>query len=368
MRACVSYILGTVLIAAAVTTPVVRAGSIRLRNGDHLTGRITALTPDRVAVTTQFAGGIVIKLSTVATMQSKRPLKWIAKNKLIKQVTISPAPGNVGWIIHPVNMAEKTIPVVAPPLPLMPPPPPPPPPPTSIFGPFWDNQLDIGGTNTTGNADSSQFTGSLSFHYVRKPDNLLLAFSGGYGVTNSSESLGFFNSNILWKRRLNELMPKWAKKIFLFTQNTNMYNAIEGLSLRSDTEGGLGYYLWSNHKSEFDLRIGPGYTYARYFHGQTFNYANASAALHFMYRIDRNVKFTQTADYVTSLENVQNYQINSSSNGHVGATSALYIGLPQVVRGMGLQFSFTDMYDNTAGMQGYNRNSTLLVAGMTFKF
>ena len=87
-----------------------------------------------------------------------------------------------------------------------------------------------------------------------------------------------------------------------------------------------------------------------------------------MYRIRKHVKFTQTVDYVTSLENAQDYQINSNSNGYVGATSALSIGLPQIVRGMGLRFSFTDTYDNTAATQGLKPNSTLLIAGMTFRF
>ena len=357
----------TLCIAAAMSSRAALAGTIRLRNGDHLTGRITELTPTRVAVTTQFAGGIVIKLSTVATMQSNRPVKWIGKDNVAKQVTITPAPGNRGWFVHTIKMSEAKIAAVAPPLPLVPPKPAPPAP-TSWFGPYWKNQLYLGGTNTTGNSQSTQFTSSLHFHYVRKPDNLLLAFDGGYGVTNGQESLGFLSSDVLWKRQLNEFKPQWAKKIFLFTQNTNLYNAIQGLSIRSDTEGGVGYYLWSSHKTELDARIGPGYTYARYFHGQSFSYVNASAALHFMYRIDRNIKFTQTANYVTSLENAQDYQISSSSNGHVGATSALDIGLPQIIRGMGLRFSFTDMYDNMAGAQGFKRNSTLLVAGMTLKF
>lgn len=355
------------LAASAIYALRACAGTVYLKNGDRISGRITELTTTRVAINTSFAGGINIRLSKVAGLESRRPVKLTGKNQSVQWVTIRPAPGNVGWVVHPVKVTLKKLPAAVPPLPLIPPKPAPPAP-QSWFGPYWNNELDLGGTNTTGSSQSTQFTGGVNFHYVHKPDNLLLAFNGGYGVTNGSESLGYFSSNILWKRQITGFKPKWMKKIYFFAQNTNLYNAIEGLSIRSDTESGLGYYLWSNHKSEFDARIGPGYTYARYFHGQSFSYVNASAALHFMYRIDKHVKFTQTADYVTSLENAQDYQISASSNGHVGATSALYIGLPQIVRGMGLRFSFTDMYDNTAGTQGLNRNSTLLVAGMTFKF
>jgi putative salt-induced outer membrane protein len=367
MRSGLKNILVLLLGTSAMYASHASAGTIYLKNGDRITGRIIELTPNRVAVNTRFAGGINIRLSTVTRLESRRPVKLVGKNKTVQMVTISPAPGNVGWLVQPVKIALKKFPAVVPPLPLVPPKPAPPPV-ESLFGPHWDNELDLGGTNTTGTSQSTQFTGGLRFHYVNKPDNLLLAFNGGYGVTNGSQSLGFFSSNILWKRQITEFKPKWMKKIYFFAQNTNRYDAIEGLSIRSDTESGLGYYLWSNHRSEFDARIGPGYTYARYFHGQSYSYVNASAGLHFMYRIDQHVKFTQTADYVTSLENAQDYQVSAQSNGHVGATSALYIGLPQIVRGMGLRFSFTDMYDNTAGTQGLKRNSTLLIAGMTFKF
>lgn len=335
-------------------------GTVVLTNGDHLSGRITQLTPRRVVVNTSYAGGVVIKLGDVQTIISRSSVKLTSTAGKISYVTVAPAPGQQGWITHAVPAVRaKAVPADLPPLPLVKKAPPPPAP-VSIFGPYWDNELDLGATNTTGNSNSTLFNGSVRFHYRRRPDNLLVAFTGGYGVTNGTQSLGFFSSNLLWKRQLNEFKPKWAKKVFLFLQNTNLYDAIQGISIRSDTEGGLGYYLWDNKKSEFDLRAGPGYTYERFFHGQSYSYINGTAAAHFRYQIAKHVRFTQTAGYVSSLENAYNYQLN--------AISALYLGLPHIVRGMGLRLSFTDLYDNAAGTQGLKRNSTLIIAALTFKF
>ena len=343
-----------------LTCTVAIGGTVVLNNGDHISGRITQLTQTRVVVNTSYAGGVVIKLSSVQTLISKSPVKLTAANGKTSMVTLAAAPGNQGWITHHVAAEHvKVIPADLPPLPLVKAAPPPPVP-VSIFGPDWDNELDLGATNTTGNSNSTLFNGLIQFHYRHKPDNLLIALTGGYGVTNGSQSLGFFSSNVLWKRQLNEFKPRWAKRAFLFLQNTNLYDAIQGISIRSDTEGGLGYYLWDNKKSEFDLRAGPGYTYERFFHGQSYSYINGVAAAHFRYQLAKHVKFTQTAGYVSSLENVYNYQLS--------ATSALYLGLPHIVRGMGLRFSFTDLYDNAAGTQGLKRNSTLLIAALTFKF
>ncbi len=356
-----SHALSYLLLATmGIGGGVAVGGTVVLNNGDHITGRITQLTPRRVVINTSYAGGVVIKLSSVQTLISKSGVKLTTANGKTSQVTLSAAPGHQGWITHRViSTPVKMIPANLPPLPLVKAVPPPPAP-VSIFGPDWDNELDLGGTNTTGNSGSTMINGLLQFHYKHKPDNLLIALTGGYGVTNGSQSLGFFSSNVLWKRELNGFKPKWAKRVFLFLQNTNSYDAIQGISIRSNSEGGLGYYLWDNKKSEFDLRAGPGYTYERYFHGQNYTYVNGIAALHFRYQIAKHVKFTQTAGYVSSLENAYNYQLN--------ATSALYLGLPHIVRGMGLRFSFTDLYDNAAGTQDLKRNSTLLIAALTFKF
>ena len=352
----------TLLVASIIglgcgTAP---GGTVVLTNGDHLSGRITQLTPRRVVINTSYAGGVVIKVSSVRTITSRSPVKLTTIAGKTSLVTISPAPGDQGWITHSVSQTKtQIIPADLPPLPLVKKAPPAPAP-ISIFGPDWDNQLVLGATNTTGNSDSTLFNGELRFHYRHKPDDLLISLAGGYGVTNGTQSLGFFRSNLLWKRQLNKFKPHWAKKVFLFLQNTNLYDAIQGISIRSDTEGGLGYYLWNNKKSEFDLRAGPGYTYERFFHGQSYSYINGIAAAHFRYQIARHVRFTQTAGYISSLENAYNYQLN--------ATSALYLGLPHIVRGMGLRFSFTDLYDNAAGTQDLKRNSTLIIAALTFKF
>jgi putative salt-induced outer membrane protein YdiY len=350
------YISGLLITAVGVTCSVAVGGTVILNNGDHISGRITQLTQRRVVVNTSYAGGVVIKLSSVQTLISSQPVKLTGANGKISLVTLSPAPGNQGWITHRVAVTTqaKAIPADLPPLPLVKPVP------VSIFGPDWANELDLGATNTTGNSNSTLFNGAISFHYRHRPDNLLIAFNGGYGVTNGSQSLGFFSSNVLWKRQLNEFKPKWAKRVFLFLQSTNLYDAIQGISIRSDTEGGLGYYLWDNKKSEFDLRAGPGYTYERLFHGQSYSYINGIAALHYRYQIAKHIKFTQTAGYVSSLQNAYNYQLN--------ATSALYMGMPQIACGLGLRFSFTDLYDNTAGTQDLKRNSTLILAALTLKF
>ncbi len=323
----------------------VRAGTVILKNGDHITGTITRVGALHVTVKTNYAGVLSISIADIKTLSSNTPVELVPAKTAPQMATLAPAASGRGWTATPVNLpVPPTKPPVA----------------TSWFGPDWHNELDLGAMDAAGNTNSTQFTGALKFHYHAKPNAVSIQLTGGYGMTNDVQSLGFFQTDEIWRRALNEFKPQWAKKLFLFAENGNRYDAIMGISIRSNNDAGLGYYLFQNKKMELDVRGGPGFTYERYFHGQSVSYINGTGGLHFMYRVDNRTKFTQTVQYITSLENAYNYQAS--------AVSAISFALPEIARGFGLQASFTDNYDNTAGELGRKRNDTLVIASMFFKF
>lgn len=326
------------------------AGTVILKNGDHITGTITRVGAVHVTVKTAYAGILSIPISDIKSLSSNTPVVLTPAHATARMATLAPAPGGSGWTATPVNL----------PVPPAAKPPAKPPEAVSWFGPNWRNEIDLGAMDSTGNSNSTQFTGALNFRYHLKPNQVNINITGGYGMTNDVQSLGFFQTDEIWRRALDELKPKWAKKLFLFAENSNRYDAILGISIRSNNAIGLGYYIFESKKMELDVRGGPGYTYERFFHGQSVSYINGTAGLHFMYRIDNRTQFTQTIQYISSLENAYNYQAS--------ATSAISFDLPEVARGFGLRASFTDNYDNTAGELGRKRNDTLIIGSMFYKF
>ncbi len=343
-------VTGLALAATFAAFAGVRAGTVILKNGDHITGAITRVGAAHVIVKTMYAGVLSIPIADIKTLSSNTPVVLAPAKAPAHMATLAPAPSGSGWTVTPVNM----------PVPPMPKPPAKAPEPVSWFGPNWENELDLGALDAAGNSNSTQFTGALNLHYHFKPDEVNISLTGGYGMTNDVQSLGFFQTDEIWRRALDEFKPKWAKKLFLFAENSNRYDAILGISIRSNNSIGPGYYIFDNKKVELDVRGGPGYTYERYFHGQTVSYINATAGLHFRYQIDNRTQFTQTMQYITSMENAYNYQAS--------ATSAISFDLPEVARGFGLRASFTDNYDNTAGELGRKRNDTLIIGSMFYKF
>ena len=328
----------------------IRAGTVVLKNGDRITGTITRVGAAHVTVKTAYAGIVSIAISDIKTLSSNTPVVLAPAKASPQMATLAPAPSGTGWTANPVAL----------PVPPQPKPPTKPAKPISWFGPNWHNEMDLGAMDAAGNSNSTQFTGALNLHYHFKPNEVNINVTGGYGMTNDVQSLGFFETDEIWRRALDEFKPKWAKKLFLFAENDNRYDAILGISIRSNNDAGLGYYLFETKKMELDVRGGPGYSYERFFHGQSVSYINGTAGLHFMYRIDDRTKFTQTMQYISSLENSYNYQAS--------ATSAISFDLPEVARGFGLRASFTDNYDNTAGELGRKRNDTLIIGSVFFKF
>ncbi len=338
-------VTGVAMASAFAAFGGVRAGTVILKNGDHITGTITRVGAAHVTVKTAYAGILSIPIADIKTLSSSIPVVLAPAKAPAQMATLAPAPSGSGWTVTPVNMpvppAKSTEPV-------------------SWFGPNWQNELDLGALDATGNSNSTQFTGALNFHYHFKPNEVNINLTGGYGMTNDVQSLGFFQTDEIWRRALDEFKPKWAKKMFLFAENSNRYDAILGISIRSNNSIGPGYYIFDNKKVELDVLAGPGYTYERFFHGQSVSYINGTAGLHFRYQIDNRTRFTQTMQYITSLESAYNYQAS--------ATSALSFDLPEVARGFGLRASFTDNYDNTAGELGRKRNDTLIIGSMFYKF
>ena len=331
-----------------------QAGMIYLKNGDKLSGHILAVTTTEVAIKTAYAGTVKIKLADVRTMTAKRPVYFAVNGKPAAMATVAGNANGAGWQMIPV---AAPVPVVSP---LAVKPVKTAPKPVSWFGPNWENELDLGLVETMGNTNSITFNGALNFHYHHKADDVKLSFLGAYGKTNGSLSQAYFNTDEIWRHQLLDFKPAWAKKAFLYAENNNLYDGVQGISIRSLNSAGLGYYILQSKKMELDVRGGPGYTYEKFFHGGSLSYISGTAGVHFMYRINRAAKFTQTVTYSTSLENTSNYVLTSDS--------ALGLSLSQVARGLGLKFSYINSYDNTAGGGGGKRDNQLLLASLAFKF
>ena len=166
-------VMGIALAAGFAAIGGVRAGTVVLKNGDHITGTITRVGAVHVTVKTAYAGVLSIPVADIKTLFSNTPVVLAPARGPAQMATLAPAPTGSGWAVTPVNM----------PVPPAPKPPAKPPEPVSWFGPSWQNELDLGAMDAAGNSNSTQFTGALNLNYRCKPDEVSINLTGGETVS-----------------------------------------------------------------------------------------------------------------------------------------------------------------------------------------
>ncbi len=350
-------IMAAILLMLGAGNPV-GADTVWMKSGDRISGQITEVTATKLTIKTHFAGTLQVQLAAVKTMVSGQPVKFISRHGQIHTVYVEPNAQGTGWretrkepliaanlpapLQAPVAVAVAAVPAK----------------PQSVFGPHWNNELDLGATNITGNTQQTEFTGSVRFHYLNQPNELNTDVTGAYGTTNGVQDAGRLGFDGIYRR----LLPRWHPhdRWYAFGETHELYDAIRGISFQTNDLVGLGYKVFTGPKFEADVRAGPGYLYETFFHGGSVSTATASAGWHMKYVLNSQVNITNNDLYTQGLKTAYDYYASS--------ITALNVALPQVYRGFGLRLEFDDFYDNTAGTTGKKRNDTRFVAALTLKF
>jgi putative salt-induced outer membrane protein YdiY len=322
-----------------------------MTNGDVLTGSIEEVNPSTVILVSPYAGRLLLKRDAVRTMHSDKPVTVVHADDAKAQRYVSPTDDNKGWKetlaavpLKPAAALPAAIAKAAPPVPTR----------KSSFlyiSPYWKNQASLGVVNNTGNDETTNFTGNLTLHYDKKPEELTVKFDGAYGMSNSKQTAGLFAQNAVYRRDLNP-------KFYLYLDDDARYDAIKGIAFQGSGSGGLGYYLARTDKFKLDLRGGPGFTFTKTFDGGEDSAPAFEAGLRLSYVFNERISATQEATYTTSMLEPQNWRLHSES--------ALNFKL-DLERGLGLKLGLNDDYENQPSAGRLN-NDTRMSLSMTLDF
>lgn len=330
-----------------------RADTVILQNGDRITGTITRITPTNVQVDTAALGALTIQRSGIKTLESIRKIAITDSFGDTHQAYLAPAPDGLSYMEVPLpsTAAPTAVTTTAPAtnphdldpyhLPV---------------GPHWKNQLALGILDTTGNTESSDFSGQLDFNYLNQPHELTLSMRGDYAVNQGTQTTGLALGDALYRRSLPEFH---SDRLFLFVETHELYDGIKGISFRSNSSMGPGYYLWKDEKLHVDVRSGPGFTYLRLFDGTTHTDPTGIFGLRAVYHFNTRVSLEEEALYTNSLADTTRWQFTSDA--------AVKIKLPELARGIGLKFGFRDDYDNSATTP-HKKNDSRLALALTLDF
>ncbi len=356
-----SAVFAMALVAAS--TVCTFGDNVVLKSGDTLSGTIVSIGPETIDLSTSFAGMIKIKRETVKSLRSDAKVTVINPQGESHAAYVSPVEGAAGWQETPAAVPVTAVAVVPPP-----PPSAPAPEPAKVYnlnlepywlpiGPDWKNQLVLGVTTTSGNTNSTTVAAGASFAYNTKPQEFTLKLGTNYEMTNDVQTAGQAYMDAIYRRSF----PQWDKSEgwYAFAENHELYDAIKGISLRSTTAFGPGYFLVKQPNIKVDVRTGPAYVYERFFNGDTNSDLSGLAGLRIEYVVNARSTLSENALYTVATNDTTRYQITSDT--------AFDVKLPELARGMGLKFDFRDDYDNTA-VDGNKQNDTRFTLALTLDF
>lgn len=301
------------LIAATFSAPVF-AGEVVFKNGDRLTGEVTALGDGKLKVKSAVAGEITVNLSDVASFSTDAPIEIKLKDGSVVNQTVqkSETPGTIQTAPSASGVAASTLSLdefatINEPKPVT----------------KWTGNLRAGGIISRGNSNSEaasaagdlqrrsvddRFTINGQYLYSRQEDQ-------STGVKSTSTDNWFIQGKYDYFL---------TKKFFVYAVARFERDNVADLNLRAQPGVGVGYQWFEGPKANFRTEAGVGVTYEEFDNEDSDTYVNARLAYAYDRVLTENVKFIHNFEYFPSLEDLGTYNLNANAGIRVNLTEAFF--------------------------------------------
>lgn len=342
------------------------ADSIVLKNGDHLTGTITAIDKAEITLKTEAAGELKIKWSAVQQLSSAKSLYVATPEK--NTVTGTVTSDGKDFIVHTTTAGDVTIPVSQ----------------LSIVRTEseqqayqkslhpgllndWTGAVNIGFALARGNSNTTNLNTAVVADRKTLSDEFKLAASSIYstsgtstagapGGVTASEILG----GVVYDRNISE-------RIFLFASGDFTHDALQDLTLRSIYTGGVGWHAINTANTTLDALFGVNYTRENYSSSASAvtpipvnvsrNLPGLTAGENFMHKFGATTVFTETFDFYPDLSDFSQYRFSLDT-----------AVVTKIKKWLGWQTSLSDRYVTNPPIPGTKSNDVILSTGFNISF
>lgn len=346
-------------ILASLTSKSASADTVTLKNGDHLTGTITAMNNQQVTLRTDAAGTINIKWPTLQGISSDQPLyvatpqgQTVTGNVTLDEpdLVVHTTSGDVRVPVPALTVVRTAQQQQAYEKSLHP-----------SLAMDWTAGANIGFALARGNSDTTNL--NIGFAADRKTlsDEIKLSASSIYarsGTTTTGSPGGVTASEILGAAAYYKNI---TKKLFAFGSADYTHDALQGLGLRSIYSAGLGWHVISNPTTTLDALLGPSYTRETYTSPSgvtprlavSRNLAAITAGENFMHKFSSNTALTENFNFYPDLSNLGQYR---------SALDAAVV--TKIKEWLGWQASLSDRYVTNPPIPGTKSNDVILSTGL----
>ncbi len=238
------------------------ADQVTMKNGDRFTGAIQKSDGKTLTMKSDYAGVITLPLEAVTEIKTDKPLSVVLKDGQTIQGTVSASGGRV-------EVATTPTPRVVPEADV-----------TALrdadeekayerlqhpsWDQLWNGNVSLGLAGTAGNSETFSFTTGMNATRVTNTDKTTVFFT----AVKASSSINGVSADTAQAVR-----GGWAynhnigSRFFVSSFNDYEYDKFQGLNLRVDFGGGLGYTLIKSDSSNLGVQAGADYNHSSFMQG-----------------------------------------------------------------------------------------------------
>ena len=335
----------------------VRADSILLKNGDHLTGSIEHSDGKQLTLKTDYAGEITVQLSAVKQVVSDKPVYVITADK--KTVN-----GKLNIEGPDVNLAPVSGPAVQVPLAHV----------TLLrseseqaayehslhpgFTQNWVISTTVGFSLARGNSDTTNISTGFSGIRSTLNDKLTTYANSIYASNDTVGTKGVTANDIRGGARYDH---DFDARMFGFGSADYEYNELQDLNLRQIYSGGLGVHVIKRTGTTFDVLFGANYTRESYSASaialpQQRNIAGVTLGEDLTHQFWKTNTFTEQFNFYPDLSDTGQYRFTLDTT----LTNKLY-------KWLSWQTTGSDVFVSDP-IPGVKKNDLILTTGLNIAF
>ncbi len=302
---------GVVIAAALIHCAPARADEVLFNNGDRLTGTILSAADGKLKIKATVAGEVTVDLKDVKTFTSDQPITLELKDgNVIKDKVSAATTQNTVQTAGTGAVAAQDIDLTL----------------VGKLNPAavkWSGSLVAGAIISSGNTESEAY--NISFDAVRRADVDRLSFAAGYffgrqtdpdtGIESTSTDNWFAQGKYDYF---------FTKKFYGYANARVERDRIANLDLRFTPGVGVGYQWVESADFNFNTEAGVTWVYEDYETGDSDSHFAARLAYHVDRRINDKVKIFHNLEYLPSLEDIEDFNVNADAGLRATLTERMF--------------------------------------------
>lgn len=294
----------------ALTATLARADEVQFVNGDKLTGKVVSVDADKMTFEGPAIGKITIEMAQVKTFSTDGPIAIKLKDgTVLNQKANAAEAGKIateGGAVAKNTLAFADIKAINPP------------------PQKWDGSVVVGGTANRGNTDNESLDIRIAAAERREIDRITLG--AGYSFSREKSSATGLKTtsadNWFAEGKYDYFFnPKW----YAFGKGRVERDRIANIDYRIQPSVGIGYQWVETPDFNFNTEAGLAYNVEQYANSMgSDNFFAARFAYHLDKKINDKVKLFHNLEYLPSLENFSDFNLNTDAGIRASLTAKMF--------------------------------------------